>query len=967
MSRFVCILSLVFVAAMVAGPLAPASASVCTLADHIRSANTNTAVGFCPAGTSHDIITITEDIALTEALPRITGTITIEGSGYTISGGGKFRIFDVDRGGKLTVKNLSLIAGYGGIEQGGAIRLQSDAQVRVENVTFRNNIAKLGGAIGTRGVRNSLTVKSSSFVHNSAEQGGALALALDEALIESSSFGQNLAWEAGGAIVAWRGDIDINNSTFHSNVAITAGAVYVDGGIVTLTHLTMLNNAASGGTGAGLRKFKGIAYLRNSIIASSAGASECFGRLAQNAGTLIEDWSCNPEFGGAPKLDHVDGPIPHFVPRDDSPAINAAYRQFCPDRDQIGTARPHGAGCDIGAIESTSAGATGAGPQVSVCTLHDRILAANSNQAVGNCPAGTDHDVITITEDITARLPLPPITGTVTIEGGGHTISGDGKFRIFTVSGGNLTVNNLTLTNGYSTGGGGGAIQVRAGGRLAVNDSSFIENVSNYGGGAIDMLGNKGFEDRSRRIKGVTRSPGSRLTINNAHFFENKTRGSFADGGALALAGATSISNSSFVKNSAGSSGGAIAGFGDINISNSTFSGNRARRVGALEVSGDVTLTHLTIVDSLSSSSFEGSGRTLSADGNVRLRNSIIAGRVGRGLGHLCADYLVQNVGNIIEDGSCLAPMSGDAGLGALTGAPAHYPPLDGSRAVDSADERFCPATDQLGRPRPQGGGCDIGAIESTAASPAAGGLPTDCALPDQIRAANTDQAAGSCPAGQGADTISLTRDISLDAALPPITSEIKIEGNGYTINGAGKFRIFDVDGGALTLENVSLDGGKASVGGAIRLINGARLTASNLSFTGNVADYGGAIASESADAVLNLSNSIFVGNSGGALLVNGGSVDIGGSAFLANSAGEGQVGGAIEMRRGSVTISNSAFSGNLAGTGGAHCSQIEDSDLTQVSLLNEGAQRIAGGIYYHSGSLTLRNSIAAGLNSCEN
>ena len=44
----------------------PAQASVCTLADHIRSANTNTAVGFCPAGTSHDIITIAEDITLTE-------------------------------------------------------------------------------------------------------------------------------------------------------------------------------------------------------------------------------------------------------------------------------------------------------------------------------------------------------------------------------------------------------------------------------------------------------------------------------------------------------------------------------------------------------------------------------------------------------------------------------------------------------------------------------------------------------------------------------------------------------------------------------------------------------------------------------------------------------------------------------------------------------------------------------------
>ncbi len=85
----------------------PAETPVCTLADHIRSANTNTSVGFCPAGTSHDIITITEDITLTEALPPITDTITIEGGGHTISGDGQFRIFDVS-GGNLTLKDVTL-------------------------------------------------------------------------------------------------------------------------------------------------------------------------------------------------------------------------------------------------------------------------------------------------------------------------------------------------------------------------------------------------------------------------------------------------------------------------------------------------------------------------------------------------------------------------------------------------------------------------------------------------------------------------------------------------------------------------------------------------------------------------------------------------------------------------------------------------------------------------------------------
>ena len=80
LSRQIRTIILIAFAALFAGA-SPAQASVCTLADHIRSANTNTAVGFCPAGTSHDIITIAEDITLTEALPPITGTITIEGGG----------------------------------------------------------------------------------------------------------------------------------------------------------------------------------------------------------------------------------------------------------------------------------------------------------------------------------------------------------------------------------------------------------------------------------------------------------------------------------------------------------------------------------------------------------------------------------------------------------------------------------------------------------------------------------------------------------------------------------------------------------------------------------------------------------------------------------------------------------------------------------------------------------------------
>ena len=326
---------------------------------------------------------------------------------------------------------------------------------------------------------------------------------------------------------------------------------------------------------------------------------------------------------------------------------------------------------------------TGAGPRAGVCTLADRILAANSNQAVGACPAGTSHDIITITEDVTLRLELPPITGTVTIEGGGHTISGDKRFRIFTVSGGNLTVNNLTLQDGFSDGAGGGAIQARAGGRLTVNNSRFISNVASHGGGAIDMTGTKGFQAQGGRIQGATGSAGGRLTVNNSEFVGNKARGgsSDSDGGAIQLSGRFAISNSSFISNYAGGSGGAIAGSGDnASIANSTFSGNRAWwSGGALDIGGHVTLTHLTMVDNAMERS-EDRGRALDVGASVYLRNSIIVG----GAGPLCSGRLAENAANFIADGSCASPIGGEARLGKLTGASAHHPPLDGSPALDT-------------------------------------------------------------------------------------------------------------------------------------------------------------------------------------------------------------------------------------------------------------------------------------------
>ena len=69
--------------------------------------------------------------------------------------------------------------------------------------------------------------------------------------------------------------------------------------------------------------------------------------------------------------------------------------------------------------------------------------------------------------------------------------------------------------------------------------------------------------------------------------------------------------------------------------------------------------------------------------------------------------------------------------------------------------------------------------------------LSSSCTLADAIIAANSDRAKGDCPAGHGTDTITLVEDITLQAALPAITSDITIEGKDYTISGDNRYRIF--------------------------------------------------------------------------------------------------------------------------------------------------------------------------------
>ena len=330
------------------------------------------------------------------------------------------------------------------------------------------------------------------------------------------------------------------------------------------------------------------------------------------------------------------------------------------------------------------------------CPLPHQIIAANTDAPFGGCRAGQGHDTITLDGDITLDTPLPAINSYITIEGNGHTISGANEYRIFDVKGGQLTVNNLTMTEGSDLKEGGGAIRLLRG-EAIINNSRFIKN-RGRSGGAIAV--------------GSTGSSSQKLTVNKSSFESNQ---SLETGGAIAMSGGTSaITNSSFVANTASQAGGAIRIYGPsrIDVSNSTFISNRGGWNGgalAIEWRASATVTHVTMLRNYARDGGGNAIRIYDNSGSVSLRNSIIAGgRFGN-----CIGKLTQNVGNLIQYGSCAAKLTQDPVLGDPTGSPAYVPLQPGSPAIDAADARFCLDMDQIGTHRPLGAGCDIGAFEA--------------------------------------------------------------------------------------------------------------------------------------------------------------------------------------------------------------------------------------------------------------
>lgn len=282
----------------------------------------------------------------------------------------------------------------------------------------------------------------------------------------------------------------------------------------------------------------------------------------------------------------------------------------------------------------------------------------------------------------------------------------------------------------------------------------------------------------------------------------------------------------------------------------------------------------------------------------------------------------------------------------------------------------------------PEAGETTLAAVTTSFPLPCVIIVDDDCSLANAIRSANgdaqveeSDDSDGNddCEAGAspdeiavppdtGDDIIVLTKNVTLAAPLPSLTSRIRIEGKGRAISGDATYHVFMVVDGHAEFNNVTITKGlAATVGGGIYVNNGSLRVRDSAITDSKANDIGGAIYAIDSD--VDIADTTFNGNMtvkshGGAIYFISSTglhtMNIVGSTFQNNTASED--GGALKTAGGIVTINKSTFAGNTSDEGGAIEASQTNLDITN-STFSSNSAREGGGLSSFSSFVTLTHT----------
>jgi len=399
-------------------------------------------------------------------------------------------------------------------------------------------------------------------------------------------------------------------------------------------------------------------------------------------------------------------------------------------------------------------------------SLRQVIANASSGDTIKFAPSLAGQ-TITLASTIT-------IQKSITIDGAGLNprveISGGNAVRIFLVNASSTiapAIKNIVLKEGKQTGLTytyfGGALFVDGNTTLTINDVLIRNNSANTAGGiyisspAVVTISNSEIKENGTDREGgaIYVGGGAIINLRNSVISNNITGGS----GTVYFGGATNssvIENNVFENNSTVSGGALLGDVGNsrIEIRNNLFTGNHATgRAGAIYFTAHTIPTQIILENNTfynNVAAWEGGGAYLgmgptfylinntfsnnmaTTGGNLylehgasasRMYNNIIANAAGGGDCYAYYNSYINGSNNLIEDGGveCSTPVTGDPGLLPLAdnGGPTRTMALPSdSPLIDAGNNSFCTSTDQRGTPRPQGTGCDLGAVELDVSAP---------------------------------------------------------------------------------------------------------------------------------------------------------------------------------------------------------------------------------------------------------
>ncbi len=652
----------------------------CTLREAIVSANTNPGAmtNGCMSGEAGATDTISfaegvDTITLNGSeLPALSDPVAITGP-VTIDAAGNSRI--VTNQTTTTLTDLTLINGEvtGDGASGGAILNAAGGVLTVNGGAMNNNTSvRAGGAIEEA----------------SGAAAGTAAVTLNDVDFSGNNAGTGPG--NGGVLhVTGTADVAISGGTFDNNTAVEGGALWNNGGTMTIDDAVISNNVANGGDAdagdADAQGGGGVFNQAGTVIVS--GGTRIAGNMA--AGDVSSGGGVFTNEGTT--LTVTDAQI----------SGNSANRAGGGIEVRDGASAELADMSLSGNIANTTAGGgggNGGGLHVSGdsdVTVQTSVVANNRAASEGG-GLWNNQGVMTVAA---TSIVSNTASGDEATQGGGGLYNQDGVGTL------NITDSRVVGNVADGTSGSGGGILNSEGATTNVTSSTISANTANRAGGGIENTG-------TVTLAGVVLGGTNSNFANNAGVNPGNG-GGLHNGGS----GAVSIDDSSVGSTEAAEGGGLWnAGGASMSAANTTVSNNQASGDGGglyQIAGGNTTLGFATVARNSAGGDGGGLGVGDGASAAFTVSNSVIAGNSAGG----SDDNFAASDATVDDTTITSASALGDYRL--FGGETATHPLQSGSDAIGAADTGACADVagnlDQRGAERPGGDStaCDSGAFEA--------------------------------------------------------------------------------------------------------------------------------------------------------------------------------------------------------------------------------------------------------------